>query len=50
MSPGGGFMPFAIHPLKLDYSSRRFVVWMAIGTAFILTLVAADFFSGSSIW
>ncbi len=43
-------MPFALHPFKLDYTSRRFVVWMAIGTAFILTLVAADFFTGAPLW
>jgi hypothetical protein len=44
------FMPFAIQPWKMDDAARRFVVWMAIGTAFILTLVATDFFSGAPIW
>lgn len=43
-------MPFAIHPWKMDDAARRFVVWMAIGTAFILMLVATDYFSGAPIW
>jgi hypothetical protein len=43
-------MALALHQLKLDPAARRFVVWMAIGTAFILALVAADYFSGGPIW
>ena len=43
-------MAFAIHHFKLDQASRRFVVWMAIGTAFILTLVLLDYFNGGPIW
>ena len=43
-------MAFAIYPWKMNYAARRFVAWMAIGTVFILTLVAADYFSGASIW
>ncbi len=44
------FMAFAIRPWKMDYAARRFVIWMAIGTAFILMLVATDYFSGAPIW
>jgi hypothetical protein len=29
----------------MDRNVRRFVVWMAIGTVFILALVAADYFA-----
>jgi hypothetical protein len=43
-------MAFAIHYSKLDHTARRFVVWMSIGTAFILALVVADYFSGGPIW
>jgi hypothetical protein len=43
-------MALAIHLFKMDHAARRFVVWMAIGTAFILALVAADYFSGVPIW
>jgi len=43
-------MAFAIHHVKMDHAARRFVVWMAIGTAFILTLVALDYFNGGPIW
>ncbi|HZD31689.1 MAG TPA: hypothetical protein VE779_08505 [Candidatus Angelobacter sp.] len=37
-------MTFAIHQFKLAQADRRFVVWMAIGTVFILALGAVDFF------
>jgi hypothetical protein len=36
--------------LKIDQTSRRFVVWMAIGTAFIAALVAIEYFSGNPIF
>lgn len=37
-----------LHP-KLDHAARRFVFWMAIGTVFILALIAGDYLSGGSI-
>ena len=43
-------MAFAIHHEKMDHATRRFVLWMAIGTAFILTLVALDYFNGGPVW
>ena len=42
-------MAFAIHHFKLDQASRRFVVWMAIGTAFVLALVAGGYLGITSI-
>jgi hypothetical protein len=42
-------MALAIHHWKMDHAVRRFVVWMAIGTAFILALVAADYFGAIPI-
>ena len=38
-----------LHP-KMDPASRRFVVWMAIGTVFLLALAATDYFGGAPIW
>lgn len=43
-------MAFAISHLKLDHDARRFVVWMAIGTAFIAALMALEYFSGNPIF
>jgi hypothetical protein len=43
-------MALAIHPWKLDPAARRFVVWMAIGTVFILGLVVAEELVGTAIW
>ena len=43
-------MALALFDWTTDHAARRFVVWMAIGTAFILALVAADYFSGAPIW
>jgi hypothetical protein len=34
----------------MDHAARRFVVWMVIGTAFILAFVAGDYLSGRTIW
>jgi hypothetical protein len=44
-----GFMALTIFEWTTDPAARRFVVWMAIGTGFILALAAADFFSGAPI-
>lgn len=37
-------MALAIRDEKWEHAARRFLVWMAIGTAFILALVSADYF------
>ena len=42
-------MALAIRHWKMDHAERRFVVWMAIGTLFILALVAADYFGAIPI-
>ena len=42
-------MALAIQHLKTDQAARRFVFWMAIGTAFIVALVAADYFGAIPI-
>ena len=43
-------MAFAISHFKLDHAARRFVLWMAIGTAFIAALVALEYFSGNPMF
>jgi len=43
-------MAIAIPHFKLDHAARRFVVWMAVGTAFIAALVALEYFSGNPIF
>ena len=43
-------MTFAIPRVKIDQTTRRFVIWMAIGLAFIAALVAAEYFSGNPIF
>ena len=43
-------MAFAIPHVKIDQAARRFAIWMAIGTAFIATLVAIEYFSGNPIF
>jgi hypothetical protein len=42
-------MALAILDWKIDPAARRFVVWMAIGTAFVLALVAGDYLGITSI-
>jgi hypothetical protein len=42
-------MALAILHWKMGRAERRFVVWMAIGTAFVLALVAADFLGATPI-
>jgi hypothetical protein len=42
-------MAFATHQFKMDPAARRFVLWMAVGTAFMLALVAVDYFGFTPI-
>ena len=42
-------MPFVLFHVESDPAIRRFIVWMAIGAAFIVGLVAADYFGGIPI-
>jgi hypothetical protein len=40
-------MALTIFDWTRDQAVRRFIVWMGIGTVFILALAAVDFFSGA---
>jgi hypothetical protein len=42
-------MALALFNVASDPAIRRFIVWMAIGAAFILTLVTAEDYIGISI-
>jgi hypothetical protein len=42
-------MALAMQGLKWDRTTRRFLLWMAIGTAFILALIGTDYFGAIPI-
>jgi hypothetical protein len=42
-------MALAIRHVRWEHSAKRFLLWMALGIAFIAALIAADYFSAIPI-